>query len=63
VGVIVINPLIGAVVPFVAVNDGTFPDPLAARPIAVLLLVHVKVVPETGPAIDVKGAVAPLQYC
>jgi hypothetical protein len=36
---------IGAVPVLVAVNAGTLPVPLAARPIAVLLLDHAKVVP------------------
>ena len=61
VGVTVIVALIADVVPFVAVKDGMFPDPLAARPIAVLLLVHVNVVPETGPLNVVTGAVAAAQ--
>jgi len=45
----------------VAVNEGTLPEPLAARPMAVLLFVHVKVVPLTGPDNIVEGAMAPLQ--
>ena len=53
--------LIGEVVVLVAVNDGILPEPLAARPVAVLLFVHVKVVPETDPDKDVEGAVALLQ--
>jgi hypothetical protein len=53
--------VIGAVPGFVAVNEGTFPDPLAARPMAVLLFVQVNVVPATGPVKLVNGAVAPLQ--
>ena len=62
VGVIVIIPLIGDVVPLVAVNDGTLPDPLAANPIDVLLFAQVNVDPDTGPANVVELAVAPLQY-
>jgi hypothetical protein len=62
VGVIVIVPLIGAVVPLVAVKDDTLPDPLAAKPIAVLLFAHVKADPDTGPDIIVVVAEAPLQY-
>jgi hypothetical protein len=54
--------VIGAVPGFVAVNEGTFPDPLAARPMAVLLFVQVNVVPATGPASVFAAAVAPLQY-
>ena len=39
--------LVMAVVPaFVAANDGVLPDPLAARPIAVLELVQAKVAPD-----------------
>ena len=53
--------LIGDVVVLVAVNDGILPEPLAASPIAVLLFVHVKVVPGTGPDKVVEGAVALLQ--
>lgn len=48
VGVTVITPVIGAVVVLVAVNEGTLPVPPAPSPIAVLLLVHVKVVPGVG---------------
>ena len=40
VGVTVIVAVIGALVVFVAVNDGTEPEPEAARPIAVLLFVQ-----------------------
>ena len=61
VGVIVIVAVIGDVVALVAVNEGILPEPLAARPMAVLLFVHVKVVPATGPAGLVAGAVAPAQ--
>ena len=61
VGVMVIVPKIGAVVVFVAVNEGTFPLPLAAKPIDVLLFAHVKVVPVTGPEIVVAGTVTPVQ--
>ena len=61
VGVIVIVAVTGAVVPLAAVKVGTLPEPLAARPIAVLLFVHVNVVPLTWPDKDVAAAVAPLQ--
>ena len=61
VGVTVIVALIDDVVALVAAKDGTLPDPLAARPIAVLLFIHVNVVPETGPDKVVEGTVAPLQ--
>ena len=59
VGVTVIVAVIGEVVAFVAMNEGIFPVPLAARPIAVLLFVQVNVVPLTGPdkfVIDVVAA-------
>ena len=53
--------VIGDVVALIAVNEGTLPEPLAARPIAVLLLVHVNVVPPTGPDRFVTGARTPAQ--
>jgi hypothetical protein len=56
-----IVPEIGAFVVFVAVNEGIFPLPLAARPIDVLLFVHVKVVLETGPESVVTGTTTPVQ--
>jgi hypothetical protein len=61
VGVIVIVALMDDAVALVAVNDGMSPDPLAARPMAVLLFVHVNVVPETGPDKVVVGTFAPAQ--
>jgi len=61
VGVMVIVPEIVEFVVFVAVNEGTFPLPLAARPIDVLLFDHVKVVPETGPESVVTGTITPVQ--
>ena len=61
VGVIVIVAVIGAVVVLVAVNADTFPVPLAASPMAVLLLVQAKVDPDTGPATVVAPAAAVLQ--
>ena len=60
-GVTVTEALIGAFVLFVATKEGIFPDPLDARPIAVLLLAHVKVLPETGPVSDSNEVVSPLQ--
>lgn len=62
VGIMVTVDTIVELVELVAVKDGTLPLPLAASPIAVLLLVQVNVVPETGPAIAVTGTVAPGQY-
>jgi hypothetical protein len=61
VGVTVIVALIGEVVAFVAVNEGMLPDPVAARPIVVLLFVQVNVVPFTGPDKLVIGATTPAQ--
>jgi hypothetical protein len=60
-GVTVIVAVIGEVVAFVAVNAGTLPEPLAASPMAVLLFVHVNVVPLTGPEMFVIGAAEPAQ--
>ena len=53
--------VIGDVVALVAVNDGILPEPLAARPIAVLLFVQVNAVPLTGPDKVVNGASVPAQ--
>jgi hypothetical protein len=55
-GVTVTVAVMGDVVPLVAVNEGIFPEPFAARPIAVLLFVQVKIVPLTGPDKFVIGA-------
>lgn len=46
VGVTVIVEVIGLLVVFVAVNEGTLVLPLAAKPIAGFELFHVKVAPE-----------------
>jgi hypothetical protein len=48
-GVTVMFADVAALVPFSAVKDGIFPAPEPARPMLVLLLVHVKVVPFTVP--------------
>ncbi len=62
VGTMVIAALIGAIPLLVAVNAGISPIPLAARPMAVLLLVHVKVVLiPTGLLTGVIGAPIVLQ--
>ena len=45
----------------VVVNDGTLPEPLAPKPIDVLLLAQLKVDPDTGPVIVVDVAVTPVQ--
>ncbi len=60
-GVTVIVAVIGDVVALVAVNEGMSPDPLAARPMAELLFVQVKVVPLTSPDKLVTGATTPAQ--
>lgn len=61
-GVIVTVELIAVVPELVAVKDGIFPVPLAASPMAVLLLVHEKVVPVTGPDSTIMDVMLPLQY-
>ncbi len=61
VGVIIICATIGPGPGLVAVKPGMLPVPEAPRPMPVLLLVHEKRVPETGPVNGVAGAVAPLQ--
>jgi hypothetical protein len=60
-GVMVMVAVIGPELALVAVNAGISPDPLAARPMAVLLFVQVKVVPLTGPDKEVAVTLAPLQ--
>jgi hypothetical protein len=60
-GVTVMVAVMGKVVALLTVNDGTSPDPLAARPMAVLLFVQVNVVPLTGPDKFVIGAIIPAQ--
>ena len=59
-GVIVISPVIGLAVRFVAVNDGISPVPLAPSPIAVFVLVQLKIV-GTGPVTGITEVVEPLQ--
>jgi hypothetical protein len=60
-GVTVIVPKMGTAPGLVATNDGIFPVPFAASPIAGLLLVHVKVVPATGPLRVIGAVVIPAQ--
>jgi len=61
-GVIVMVAVTGLLPELVAVKDGIgLPEPLAARPIDGVLLVHVYVVPDTGPLKVVDDAVTPLQ--
>lgn len=52
---------IGEAVLLVAVKADTFPVPLAARPMAVLLFAQAKVDPETGPETVVASTLAFLQ--
>jgi hypothetical protein len=61
VGVTEIVAMIGEAVEFNAVKAGMSPEPLAAKPIAVLSLVHVKV-PPTGVLIKFVAAIAPLLH-
>ena len=51
-----INAVIGALVPLVAVNAGILPVPLTPRPIAVLLFAQLYTVPATDP-LNVTAAV------
>jgi hypothetical protein len=60
VGVTVIVPVSIEAELFVAVKEGTGPDPAADKPMAVLLLVHVKVPPAGALIKLVKGIMAPL---
>ncbi len=60
-GTMVTTAVIVAPLLLVAVNEGMFPVPDAPRPMAVLLLLHEKMVPATGPDNTVADAVAPLQ--
>ncbi len=63
VGVIVMLAKMGAVPGLVAVKAEILPVPMAARPMAVLLLTHENVVPApTGLVITVTAAPAALQY-
>ena len=62
VGVTVMVAVMGDAPALVAVNDGTFPAPLAARPMAVLLFAQLNVVPLTELLNTVIPADAPLQY-
>ena len=53
--------VMGDPVAFAAVKEAIFPVPLAARPIAVLELVHAKVVPVTALVKVAAGTAAPAQ--
>ena len=56
-GVTVIVADTGATPLLIALNEGIFPVPAAARPMAGLSLVQLKIVPGTGP-VKLIGAVA-----
>jgi len=60
-GVIATVAAIGKLNEFAVVKTGTSPEPFAARPIFMLLFVHVNVVPLTGPDKFVTGALTPVQ--
>ena len=45
----------------IAVNDAIFPVPLDAKPMAVLLLLQLYTVPDTGPMIVIKPVLEPVQ--
>jgi len=62
VGVALIVAVMGLEPVFFAVNEGIFPVPLVAKPMAVLELVHAKVVPATSPLKLMGAAATPLQY-
>ena len=61
IGVTVIVAVIAEVLALVAENEGMFPDPLAARPIAVFEFVQVNVEPAGELLNAVAGTVAPGQ--
>ena len=60
-GVTVIVAMTGLVEVLVAIKEAILPAPPAARPIEVVLLVQVKVVPATGPVKETTEVEAPLQ--
>ncbi len=57
----VISAVTGALVMFDAIKEGIVVVPVAGKPMDVLLLVQLKVVPVTGPEIGVADTAAPLQ--
>jgi len=59
-GVTVIVAVTGALLVLIAVNEGIFPLPEAAKPIVVLLFVQLKVVPLTAPEKATRFVEAPL---
>ena len=60
-GITVMVAITGLVVVLVAVKEAILPAPLAARPIEVVLLVQLKMVPATGPLKETADVVVPLQ--
>jgi hypothetical protein len=61
IGITVMVATTGAVPALVAVKDGMFPVPLAARPMEGVELTHAKDVPATELPRVIKVVVAPLQ--
>ena len=59
-GVTVIVAVTGALLVLIAVNEGIFPLPEAAKPIVVLLFVQLKVVPLIAPEKVTRFVDAPL---
>lgn len=60
-GVTVIVAVTGIVPVFTAANDGMLPEPLAAKPMLVLLFVQLNTVPATAPVKAIACVGAPLQ--
>ena len=60
-GVTVIVAVMGALVAFVVMNEAISPEPLAAKPIPVLLFVQLKMVPGTDPVKLISAVAEPLQ--
>ena len=60
-GITVMVAITGLVVVLVAVKEAILPAPLAARPIEVVLLVQLKMVPATGPVKEIADVLELLQ--
>ena len=60
-GVTVIVAAIGALVALVVINEAISPEPLAAKPMPVLLFVQLKMVPGTDPVKLISAVAEPLQ--
>ena len=60
-GITVMVAITGRVVVLVAVKEAILPAPLAARPIEVVLLVQLKMVPATGPVKEIADVLELLQ--